>query len=108
MGACTTLQALIGEGFPPAPHFSIEDILDQTGKIVIVTGGYTGVGKETVFALLRKNATVYIAGRSQAKALVAIAELKERTGREAGFSELDLASLGSIRKAVAEFQRYVW
>ena len=101
------MRALISEGFPPTSHFSIENIPDLTGKVVIVTGGYTGVGKETVFALLRRHAVVYIAGRSQAKADVAVEDLKERTGQQANFIELDLASLHSVRKAVEAFLRCV-
>lgn len=93
---------------PPKPKFSIDDIPDQSGKVIIVTGGYTGIGKETAYAMLRKNAKVYIAGRSQSKAEMAIKELKERTGKDALFLELDLANLRTIRKSATEFQRYVF
>lgn len=96
---------LVNQSWPPKSKFSIDDIPDQTGKVVIVTGGYAGVGKETVHAMLRKNAKVYIAGRNSSKAEAAIKELKERTGKEALFLELDLANLRAIRKSVAEFQR---
>ena len=98
---------MVDQTWPPKPKFSIDDIPDQAGKVVIVTGGYTGIGKETVYALLLKNAKVYIAGRSHAKAEAAIKDLKEQTGKDALFLELDLASLRSIRKSVAEFQRCV-
>lgn len=101
------LGQLVDQSRPPKSKFGIDDIPDQTGKVVIVTGGYAGVGKETVYALLRKNAKVYIAGRSRAKAEAAIKELKERTGKDALFLELDLASLRGIRKSVAEFQACV-
>ncbi|KAG8873419.1 hypothetical protein FRB97_006737, partial [Tulasnella sp. 331] len=75
---------------------------DLSSKVVIVTGGNTGIGKET--ALLVKNAKVYIASRSKEKAYVAIADLKAETGKEAIFLELDLANLDSVTRAANEFK----
>ena len=90
----------------PKTKFNVDEIPDLMGKVAIVTGGYAGVGKETVFALFRRNAKVYIAGPTPAEAEAAIQELKERTGKDALFVELDLANLRAIRKAAADFQRY--
>ena len=52
---------------------------------------------------MEHNAKVYLAARSKEKADAAIAALKEATGKEAIFLELDLASLASVRKAADEF-----
>ncbi|EJD04776.1 NAD-binding protein [Fomitiporia mediterranea MF3/22] len=97
------LRAVYDDVRLPKPKFIVDDIPDLSGKIVIVTGGYTGIGLETVRALLKKNATVYIAGRNRAKADSAIADLHKDTGKEAIFLELDLASLKSVKKAAEEF-----
>ena len=53
--------------------------------------------------MLEHNAKVYLAGRNKEKAEQAIAELKDATGKEAIFLELDLASLSSVRRAAKEF-----
>ncbi|KDQ11790.1 hypothetical protein BOTBODRAFT_35039 [Botryobasidium botryosum FD-172 SS1] len=95
---------LFNQSFPPKPEWTIDDIPDLTGKVVIVTGGNTGVGKETCRALLSKNAKVYMASRSKSKADDAIAELKEATGKEAVFLLLDLANLSSIEKSAETFK----
>lgn len=49
-----------------------------------------------------------MASRSREKAEVAIAELRNETGREAVFLELDLSSLASVRKAASDFLRCVF
>ncbi|KAM5535833.1 hypothetical protein V8D89_010451 [Ganoderma adspersum] len=95
--------ALLSQAFPPRSAFSVDQIPDLTGRVAIVTGGNTGIGKETIKALLQHNAKVYLAARSKEKADAAIAELNAATGKEALFLELDLASLASVKKAAEDF-----
>ncbi|KAJ7489220.1 NAD(P)-binding protein [Mycena latifolia] len=85
------------------PTWTERDIPDLCGQVVIVTGGNSGLGKETVRALLQHNAKVYLACRSRAKAEAAISELYEITGREALFLAIDLADLSSINAGAKEF-----
>ena len=54
---------------------------------------------------MKNNAKVYMAVRSQEKALAAIKELKEKTGKEAIFLKLDLSDLTTIRSTVEDFLR---
>ena len=68
-------------------------------------GGNTGIGKETIRALLQRNAKVYLAARNKDKAEAAIADLKAATGRESYFLELDLSSLASVKRAAHDFLR---
>jgi len=101
--ALGTFYTLLNQSFPPKAKFTTDQIPDLTGRVVIVTGGNVGVGKETIKALLEHNAKVYMASRSKEKAEAAIADLKKATGKEAVFLELDLGSLASVRQAAAEF-----
>ncbi|KAF7789134.1 hypothetical protein EIP86_000069 [Pleurotus ostreatoroseus] len=112
MSSARNYGATLEQAWPPKPRFSPEQMPDLTGRVVIVTGlfinnfedrGNTGVGKETVKALLQHNAKTYLAARSQEKAEAAIAELKAATGKEAIWLELDLASLASVRRAAEAF-----
>ncbi|CAL1712016.1 unnamed protein product [Somion occarium] len=98
-----TAKALWTSSFPPKSQFSTDQIPDLTGRVVIVTGGNAGVGKETVKALLEHDAKVYMGCRSKSKAEVAMKELKEATGKDAIFLELDLSSLESVKCAAQEF-----
>ncbi|KAF8968801.1 NAD-binding protein, partial [Flammula alnicola] len=89
--------------FPPAAKYHVEDVPDLSGKVMIVTGGNSGIGKEIVRALLTHNAKVYLAARNPDKGKAAIEELKKDTGKEALYLKLDLASLNSVRNAAEEF-----
>ncbi|GAB1517981.1 short-chain alcohol dehydrogenase [Rhizoctonia solani] len=110
--------------FPSKSLFSVDQIPDLTGQVTIVTGGNTGIGKETCKAsrflpcaasiseadqfkvLLLKNAKVYLAARSKARADEAIQWLERETnGKSPIFLELDLANLDSVREAAEEFMR---
>lgn len=75
------------------------------GKVCIVTGSNTGIGKATARALAERGATVILACRDAAKAEAARAELAADTGRaDLAAIPLDLGSLASIRGFAARVQ----
>ncbi|KZV75978.1 NAD-P-binding protein [Peniophora sp. CONT] len=95
--------SLLDQWFPPRPRWSVADIPDLTGKVALVTGGNAGIGRELVKQLLTRNATVYLAARSETKAMLAINELEVETGHRARFVQLDLADISAVRAAAAGF-----
>ncbi|KAK7025255.1 hypothetical protein R3P38DRAFT_3269965 [Favolaschia claudopus] len=94
---------ILSQSFPPKTKFTENDVSDLTGKVCIVTGGNSGVGKETIRVLLNHNAKVYMASRNQSKAEEAIKELEEQTGKQALFLKLDLGDLKTVKASAAEF-----
>ena len=68
------------------------------GKTVVITGGNTGIGKETAVDLAGRGARVIIGCRNLEKGKEALKEIQERSGSSSVFLEqIDLASLESVR-----------
>ncbi|KAH8654352.1 putative carbonyl reductase [Ilyonectria robusta] len=91
---------------PFRKKFSVEKIPDLAGKVIIVTGGATGIGKQTVIQLLRCNAKVYVASRSKSKFeqlldSLATTDVHMVTGMK--FLEIDLSDMGSCISAAKRF-----
>ncbi|KAF8128005.1 hypothetical protein EV363DRAFT_1297981 [Boletus edulis] len=75
----------------------------MTGKVVLVTGGTAGIGKETARVLLTKNTKVWITARDQSKGEATLKELKDVTGKDANLIIVNLANFKSIKGAAEEF-----
>jgi NAD(P)-dependent dehydrogenase (short-subunit alcohol dehydrogenase family) len=73
------------------------------GRTVLITGGNTGLGLESAVALAREGADVVITSRDAQKGEAARAEIRERSGRDVGVMELDLADLASVRELASRF-----
>ncbi|KAL2052881.1 hypothetical protein ABVK25_006821 [Lepraria finkii] len=63
--------------YPPKPAFTEKNVPDLSGKIYIVTGSNTGVGKAAAQVLYSNNAKIYMAARSEDKAKRAIADIQK-------------------------------
>ena len=98
--ASSRVQAKLGSGLDPKSEPS--DILagkDLTGKVAVVTGGYSGIGLETTRALAAAGAKVYVPVRNFDKAAETLATIKR--GEVIPLS-MDLGDFASIRRFVAE------
>jgi NAD(P)-dependent dehydrogenase (short-subunit alcohol dehydrogenase family) len=84
------------------------DIPDLSGKVIIVTGGSSGLGKESVLQLAKHNpGRIFLGARTAARGNAAIAEVEKATPSMKGkitFLEMDLASFSSLQKAAKMFQ----
>ena len=81
-------------------------MLDQSGKVAIVTGAGSGLGFETVRTLAGKNAKVVMAVRNAAKGREAVARIKKECPKaDVDVMELDLADLSSVRKFAQDFTK---
>lgn len=72
------------------------------GKTVVITGGNTGIGKETARELARMGARVVIGARNVSKGEAAADEIRNETGGRVDVLALDLASFASIRTFASE------
>ena len=88
--------------------FNLENIPSQKGKIAIVTGANSGLGKEITIGLAKKEIKVIMACRNQSKAESAKAEvLSKVNSADIEIMLLDLNSLNSVRNfAVAFGEKY--
>ncbi|GAP87598.1 putative short-chain dehydrogenase [Rosellinia necatrix] len=103
-----TLWDQFSQIFPPKPGFVERDLPELHGKVYLITGANTGLGKELARILYAKHAKVYIAARSEAKAEAAMDHIKNAEPNSSGqlaFIKLDLADLSTIRASAQEFLR---
>ena len=78
---------------------------DLTGRTIVVTGGNTGLGKETCVRLAKLGANVIIGSRSQSRGEAAAEDVRVLSGGGTVSSlVLDLANLKSVESFAANFQ----
>lgn len=75
-------------------------------KIVLITGGTGGIGKQTALALAKLGAQVIVTGRNPTSGATAVEELKQQSGNsKIDFIVADISSQAQIRALADQFKR---
>jgi NAD(P)-dependent dehydrogenase (short-subunit alcohol dehydrogenase family) len=77
---------------------------DLAGRLIVVTGANTGIGRSTAQKLAGRGASLVLACRSEDRARPVLDSILAEGG-EARFVLLDLADLASVRRCAAEIER---
>lgn len=85
---------------PFTAHNTAKDIVDAakvdlTGKVIVITGGYVGLGLEATRALVRTNATIVLGARRLDTAQNAVKDLID-AGAKIEIEQLDLSQRESV------------
>ena len=98
-GTVPSAQRPVGSGFGAATTAAdVLEGIDLTGRLAVVTGGYSGIGLETTCALVGAGARVVVPARRPAAAAEALAGVD---GVE--IDELDLGDLDSVAAFAERF-----
>ena len=95
--------SFLRQAFPRNPHFTERNVPDLTGKVIVVSGANSGIGKELSRLLYSLHARVYLLCRSESNAKAAIDDIKAAVPKSQGsltYIHLDLSDLKCIRPAV--------
>jgi len=88
---------LIGE-----PAMNVKRLLDLTDRVAIVTGGYTGIGKQMSEALAEAGANVVICARNLDGCVKAAEEIKKSTGVRTLALKCDVSNPDDVETVVKE------
>lgn len=76
------------------------------GRRIVITGGNTGLGKESAIRLARAGATVVITTRTEEKGRMAIEDIRKTSGSsDVHFLALDLADLASVKSFRERYEK---
>jgi NAD(P)-dependent dehydrogenase (short-subunit alcohol dehydrogenase family) len=86
-------------------NWTVKDVPDLTGKVIIVTGANSGLGFEDAKVFAQKGATTIFACRNIVKAEEALSKIKSKNPEaKAEIMQLDLGILDSIKKFVVNYK----
>jgi NAD(P)-dependent dehydrogenase (short-subunit alcohol dehydrogenase family) len=78
------------------------DVFDQTGRVAVITGGGTGIGRATALLFARHGADVVLASRKQENLERVAAEVHESTGRRSEVAVTDVREVDQCERLIDE------
>ena len=102
-GMSTLRVGIAGVRRMKRPNFAAVNV-DMQGKVCVVTGANSGIGKETALSLAHMGATVVLVCRSESRGTEALNQIKQRSGNDSVSLLLaDFSSQQQVRDAAAAF-----
>jgi len=80
------------------------DMPDQTGKVIIITGANSGLGLASAKKLAERGAQVIMACRSEERGQEALKRVVPRAAASPRLMLLDLADLESVQRFAQQFK----
>src|ERR1700722_3900857 len=87
----------------PVERSAMSDLFCLDGKVALVTGGSSGLGRSMARVLARHGATVAITGRNEERLSMAAAETAQ-TGRRVLAAKMDMGDILSIGPTIATIE----
>ncbi|KAJ7577374.1 hypothetical protein C8J56DRAFT_970719 [Mycena floridula] len=84
---------------------SVSSLFNVKGKIVLVTGGGSGIGKMIAAGFVQNGATVYIAARKEAQLKEAVADISKGASGRADYIVANVGSKAGCDALIAEFKK---
>ncbi|KAI8892091.1 hypothetical protein BC833DRAFT_612657 [Globomyces pollinis-pini] len=92
--------------FSNTKTFQYKDLPNLEGKVILITGGTSGLGKQSAIELAKKNATVIITARNEEKGKIAVNEILTKINHQnskVSFGVMDQSHLSSVKSFVKWF-----
>jgi NAD(P)-dependent dehydrogenase (short-subunit alcohol dehydrogenase family) len=83
---------------------NITDLFSVEGRVALVTGATSGIGRHIATGLAAAGAKVYICARTQAKVTEAAAQIAQATGGTVIGLQADVSTMAGIEALVASFR----